>query len=244
MKGVKHLLCAIIALTVSVVAVSAQATGQAGTENTDSQKKSEKTVEESYLQESIETMVIKEEAQAESRDMKLVSLQYIGDAIQGGRANEQIEQTLEFLAQEGVQRVTKESNRVTNNFWDVRAKSCEYLGAIGTEPAKNALLRVVYTDPEPMVLVEAVKSLGKIGKNDGDEVSQAISAVLRRFDILHPDNSFALEALNAIDLIAQKNNGIKDPSAVQAILRIAEGQYIRPVQNRAKELLSKLRTYQ
>jgi len=64
--------------------------------------KKELSVEESYLQESVEMMVIREQARAESRDMKLVALEYIGDAIKGGRANPEIQKTLEYLALEGI----------------------------------------------------------------------------------------------------------------------------------------------
>ena len=89
----------------------------------------ELSVEESYLQESIEQMVIREQARADSRDMKLVALEYIGDAIKGGRTNQEIQKTLEYLALEGIVYQAREGGvgRLINNYPDVRAKAAQYL---------------------------------------------------------------------------------------------------------------------
>lgn len=205
----------------------------------------ELSVEESYLQESVELMVIREQTRAESRDMKLVALEYIGEAIEGGRAGAEVQKALEYLALEGVVSQAREGGigRLTNNYPDVRAKAAKYLGDLGTEEAKKSLIRIVLAEPEPMVLTEAIKSLGKIGLNNNEETVTAISWIVTRFDVLNPDNILALSALEAFEKIAERNGGIKDPAAIRTILRIAEGQYIRPVQNRAKEVLSNLRKY-
>ncbi|MCA1950961.1 MAG: HEAT repeat domain-containing protein [Treponema sp.] len=208
-------------------------------------KGKELSVEESYLQESVEQMVIREQARADSRDMKLVALEYIGDAIKGGRVNPEIQKTLEFLALEGIVYQAREGGvgRLVNNYPDVRAKAAQYLGELGTKEAKDILVKVVLSDPEPMVLTEAIKSLGKIAINDNDEVTTAVSWIVTRFDILNPDNILALSALETYEKIAEKNGGIKDPSAIRTIIRIAEGNYIRPVQARARETLNTLRKY-
>jgi len=226
---------------IGVLAVMTVASGFAQNDGT----KKELSVEESYLQESIEAMVIREQSRAESRDMKYVALEYINEAISEGRATEEIQKTLDFLALEGVVNKSREGGvgRVTNNYPDVRAKAVAYLGDIGGEAAKNSLVKVVLSDPEPMVLTEAVRSLAKIGLNDNEEVATSISWILSRFDILNPDNSLALAALNAFDSIAKQNNGIKDPGTIRMIIKISEGSYIRPVQNRAKEVLNNLRQY-
>jgi len=209
------------------------------------QQKKELSVEESYLQESIEAMVIREQSRADSRDMKFIALEYIGEAIAAGRGNEETLRTLEYLALEGVVNKSREGGvgRITNNFPDVRAKAVAYMGEVGGEPAKTALVKVVLAEPEPMVLTEAVKALAKIGLNDNEEVVTAISWIVTRFDVLNPDNSLAFAALNAYEAIAEKNGGIKDPSTIRAIRRIIEGPYIKPVQARAREVLGKLITY-
>jgi hypothetical protein len=203
----------------------------------------EMSVEESYLQESIENMIIREQSIATGRDMKMVALEYIGEAIERGNTSDDVRNALEYLALEGLTNQTRENGRMINNFPDVRAKAVVFLGEIGTPEAKNALLKVMLADPEPMVLTEAVKSLAKIGLNDNEETANTISWVVTRFDVLNPDNLLALSALEAFETLAEKNGGLKDPSALRTIMRIADGRYITPVRDRARQLIFDLRQY-
>jgi HEAT repeat protein len=203
----------------------------------------EMSVEESYLQESVELMVIRETSRADSRDQKLVALEYIGDAIGRGNTGEEVRSALEYLSMEGVMNKARENGRLVNNYPDVRRKAAEYLGDLGTPEAKNTLLKIVVADPEPMVLQEAVKSLAKIGLNDNEETVNAIAWIVTRFDVLNPDNLLALSAVDAFEKIAEKNGGIKDPNAIRVLIRIAEGPYIKPVQDRAKQVIMDLRKY-
>jgi HEAT repeat protein len=218
-----------------VVAAFAGAQSQSGNR--------EMSVEESYLQESIELMIIREQSRAESREMKLVALTYIGEAIDRGNTGEEIRAALEYLGTEGIVNQTRENGRLVNNYPDIRTKAASYLGDLGTSEAKDALIKMCLADNEPMVLTEVVKSLAKIGINDNDETANTISWIVNRFDVLHPDNQLALSALEAYEKLAEVSGGIKDPSAVRTIIRIAEGNYIRPVQDRAKQLLIDLRKY-
>jgi hypothetical protein len=203
----------------------------------------EMSVEESYLQESVENMIIREQSVATGRDMKLVALEYIGEAIEHGNTSDDVRNALEYLALEGLTNQTRENGRMINNFPDVRAKAVVYLGEVGTPEAKNALLKVMLADPEPMVLTEAVKSLAKIGLNENEETANTISWVVTRFDVLNPDNLLALSALEAFETLAKKNGGLKDPSALRTIMRIADGRYIAPVKDRARQLIFDLRQY-
>jgi len=216
----------------AVVAISAQ-----------TKSEREMTVEQSYLQESIEMMIIRETARADSREQKLIALEYIADAIDRGSTNDDIRQTLEFLSREGRRTVARENGRITNNFPDVRRQSAKYLGQLGTEEAKNALLDITQFENEPMVLQEAIKSLGDIGINDNNETIANIAWVVRKFDNLNPDNLMAIATIDAFEKIARKNGGLNSPEAIQTLIRISEGQYIRPVQERARQLLAELRTY-
>ncbi|MDL2229808.1 HEAT repeat domain-containing protein [Treponema sp. OttesenSCG-928-L16] len=226
-----------IALFIIFLAAVSMVMGQSST------REREMSVEESYLQQSVEAMIIREQSRAETRDMKMIALEYIGEAIDNGTAGEEVRSALEYMALEGVVNKSVESGRVVNNFPDVRARSAMYLGELGTEEAKTSLIKIMLADPEPMVLTEAVKSLAKIGINNNEETVTVISWVVTRFDVLNPDNLLALAALDAYEILAEKNNGIRDPSAFRTIIRIAEGPYIRPVQERAKQTLSVLRRY-
>jgi hypothetical protein len=203
----------------------------------------EKTVEESYLQESLETMIIREQSQADSRDMKFVALQYIKQALDAGRKNDEIRKSLEYLALETTNIIVRSGGqgRPMNNYPDIRAKACEYLGEYPSVETKDALVKVVLGDNEPMVLSAAIRSLGRIGINEGDEVTQTITFIVNRYDILFPDNSLAFEALVAFERIADKTGGLKDPAAIRAIMRIATGNYINPVRSKASTLLAKLK---
>jgi hypothetical protein len=203
----------------------------------------EMSVEESYLQESVENMIIREQSQADGRDMKLVALEYIAEAINHGNTGEDVRNALEYLSMEGLTNQARENGRLINNFPDVRAKAAIYLGEIGTPEAKNTLLKIMLAENEPMVLTEAVKSLAKIGLNENEETANTISWVITRFDVLNPDNLLALAALEAYETLAKKNGGLKDPSAIRTILRIADGRYIKPVQDRARQLIFDLRQY-
>jgi len=203
----------------------------------------EMSVEESYLQESIELMIIRETARSSSREQKLIALEYIGDAIDRGNKSEDIRQTLEYLSREGRRSVARENGRVMNNFPDVRRQSARYLGQLGTEEAKDALLDICQYENEPMVLQEAIKSLGDIGLNDNNETILNITWIMRRFDNLHPDNLMAIATIEAFEKIARKQGGISSPEAIQTLLRISEGHYITPVKERARQLIAELRSY-
>jgi len=94
-----------------------------------------------------------------------------------------------------------------------------------------------------MVIQEAIKSLGDIGINDNNETIANIAWVVRKFDNTNPDNLMAIATIDAFEKIARKNGGINSPEAIQTLIRISEGQYIKPVQERARQLLAELRSY-
>jgi HEAT repeat protein len=204
----------------------------------------EMSVEESYRQESVENMIIREQSRADSMEMKLIALEYIREAIDRGNKGPEIQSALEYLTMEGIINVTREGSRITNDYPQVRVIAAEYLGDIGTPEAKNLLLRLVRTDKEPMVLQEAIKSLGKIGTDGNKEIVYAISGVVdRRNSLNQPDNLLAFSALDAYDKIAKANGGLRDPLVFQTVVSIAEGNYSPTVRNRAKQVLVNLRDY-
>jgi hypothetical protein len=221
-------------------AQTAPASGAAGTAG------GERTVEEASLQESVETLVIGEQSRADSKDQKLVALQYIKQAIDEGRKGENVRESLAYLALETSYVVARNAGggKPTNDFPDIRAKACDYLGEFKTVAAKDTLVKVALSDREPMVLSAAVRSLGKIGINDADEVTTLIAFLVNRFDVLYPDNSLAFESLVALERIGGLSGGIKDPAAIRAIMRIAGGNYITPVKIKANQLLDTLRKTQ
>jgi HEAT repeat protein len=226
----KRLSIFLLAAVVSVSTVAAQ-------------RSSEMTVEESYLQESIELMIIRETARSNTREQKFIALEYIGDAIDRGSKSDDIRQTLEFLSREGRRTIAMENGRVVNNFPDVRRQSAKYLGQLGTEEARKSLLDICQFENEPMVLQEAIKSLGDIGSNDNNETVVIIAWAFSKFDNLNPDNLMAIATIDAFEKIARENNGISSPEAIRTLSRIADGNYISPVKDRARQLIADLRGY-
>lgn len=205
----------------------------------------EKTIEELFLQ-SIELTVIGEMAVNESREAKLDALAAIEDMISDGRAasnDRDLISVLEYLSMEGNGVQMREAGLLINNFPEVRRRACESLGDLGGEIAKASLINVLLTEDEPMVLAEAAYALGTIGINEDNQVTQALSYSILGQNIMSPDNNYAFAVLLAFEKIAETNGGIADPSAIRALVRIQNGNYIKTVQRKAKSVIDKLRTY-
>jgi len=203
----------------------------------------ELTVEELYL-EKIEMQILREQAFADDRELKMLVLDDLETMIDQGNSGRDVELILEYLALEGIVRTVRESNRLINYFPDVRRRAVNLLGRVGGEEAGTALITSLIKDVEPMVKAEAAYALGVIGSNDNNEVVQALVYSLYQEDPDKPDNNFAYAVCLSLEKIARENNGIKDPGAYQALVRIAQGSYIRTVQNKALATLEELRQYQ
>jgi len=205
----------------------------------------EMTAVESYLQESIEVMVIRETARGNTREQKLLSLKYIEEVVARDKenTNDEIRQTLDYLSREGRRSVARERGRVVNNFPEIRMQSAILLGQIGTEEARKTLIDIIQFENEPMVIQAAVRSLGNIGTNENNETVATIAWVFERFNNLNPDNLMADAVLEAFEKIAKQNDGINSPAAVRTLMRISEGHYITPIKTRARDLIAELRSY-
>ncbi len=210
-----------------------------------SKSKKELTVEELYLK-NIEFQILKEKAFSNDRDMKLSALDDLEKKIDNGSVGPDdldVEFILEYLAMEGITRKVIENKRLINYFPEVRRRACNLLGKIGGERAKNALIAVLMNDDEPMVKAEAAYALGVMGSNKNDEVVKALVFALDTQDPTRVDNNYAYAIILALEKIAKKNNGIKNPEAYRALVKIAQGNYIRTVRNKALQVLDELRQY-
>lgn len=207
-------------------------------QNKDAETEEVMTVEEAYLS-SVEGVVIKEMVMTDGRDSKFVALQYIEDAIANGRSSDDIEAALDSLATIGLSTVVREDGRVMNNYPDVRMRACELLGQVGGENAKDTLIKVMYADNEPAVIMTAIRSLTAIGLNEDDEVVQMITWIAKKFDVINPSSSLALEVLNAYEALAPQTNDKR--GMIEVIMRIAGNyNYVTPVRNRAIEVLKNI----
>jgi hypothetical protein len=202
----------------------------------------EMSVEESYLQESNEIKIIREQTRGDTEEQKLLALEFIRDAIDRGNDREEIRASLEYLATEGTIVIARENGRLVNNYPLVRRQAVTYLGSLGTSEAKDTLIRIIRADNESMVLAEAFKSLARIGINDRDETVNEITTVVRHYNALaatKPDEYLIYSALEAYEQLAA-NGGIGDQYTLGVIADIMVGPYQKKVRDRAREVLSNL----
>ncbi|HOV62890.1 MAG TPA: HEAT repeat domain-containing protein [Spirochaetia bacterium] len=214
-------------------------------ESSTQSKGKETTVEERYL-ESAEVRLIREQALQPERDAKEKALKSLEDLIKNGKVGEsdkEVHLILENLSLEGTGILIWENRRLLNNYPDIRMKACQLLGQMGTDDAKEILINVLLSDDETMVLSEAVYALGVMGKNENNQVSEAIAYTILNQDIINPDNNFAMASLFALEKLAAKNNGLNDPNAFRALIRISQGNYIRDVKLKADQVIEKLKKY-
>jgi len=200
------------------------------------------TIEELFLQ-SVELQILREKAFSGDLDVKLSALDDLEKKVNDGSYkgnDQQVEFVLEYLAMEGSAHTTREAGRLVNNFPEVRRRAANLLGRVGTPEAKEALVRVLIIDEEPVVKAEAAYALGVIGNNDNDEVVQALSYVFAKEDPQTPDNNFAYAMCLAVEKLSKKA-GVKDPAAYQILVKIAGGNYLRTVKAKALQVLDELK---
>lgn len=232
----------------TVIAVALAFSVSAQTKTTP-QKSGEKTVEEAYLQEYAEAMMVKELSKSDDKDSKLVALLYVKKALDDGRKSDELRNSLQYLVLENNQVIARTAGLgpATNNFPDIRAKACEYLAEFPSVESKDTLVSVLRNtkSEEPMVLAEAIRTLGKIGINDNDEVVQAFAAAVNHYsDIGVSEDRLAVYTLFAFLDLAEKNHGLKDMGTVtNTIMKFTKGSYIGSVKKLAFQTLDKLIMY-
>ena len=210
------------------------------------QEKSEATIEELYLQSAIKTQIIKAEAESPDRDMKMVALtdirQMVADGSAGG--NPEIMEILGKLAGEGVTNIVREQGHVINDFPEVRREAAKVLGEMGTPEAARELNTILLTDPEPMVMSEAILAISNIEVEDTNSRNRSMAAAIYRQTAVTKDNNFAYTYLQAVENIANREGGIGDPMIFEEVAKIADARqgYNRVVRERAYKLLRDLQS--
>ena len=201
------------------------------------------TIEELFLK-SVEMQILREKAFSDDYEIKLGALDDLEKKIDSGSYSAddaQVEFVAEYLSLEGSGHVTRQDGHQINDFPEVRRRAAALLGRIGTDQAKDALVRVLFIDPDPMVKSEAAYGLGVIGLNKNNEVSQALAFAYNREDPTKPDNNFGYALCLAVEKIAKKTGGIKDPGAYTMLVKIAQGNYLRTVKTKALQVLEELK---
>ena len=205
----------------------------------------ELTIEELYLQ-NAEIRIIREQAVTQDRDMKLLALENIQEMLDDGKLSTGAPEAhfvLDYLAGEGLNHQVRENRRLVNYYPEVRRQATNLLGQLGGENAQTTLVLVLYNDIEPMVKAEAAYALGQLGANEDNMASQAIANVILLEEYALPDNNLAFASLLAFEKLAAANGGLNDSAAFEAIIRIAQGNYIKKVRLKAVQVLDSLRRY-
>jgi len=207
-------------------------------------QESEQTIEELYLQSAIKTQIIKAEASSPDRDMKMIALSDIAQMVEDGTAadNPEIVALLGDLGGEGVTNVVREQGHVLNDFPDVRREAARILGQLGTEEAARELNSMLLTDPEPMVMSEAILAISNIEVEDKNSRNRSMAAAIYRQTAVNKDNNFAYTFLQSVENVASREGGITDPMIFEEIAKIADARqgYNRVVRERAFKLLRDL----
>jgi hypothetical protein len=236
MKTAVTLLCAVL-IVFPIASVSAQQEDEGDSEP--------RTIEELYLSQDIELQIIRGQALSDDREMKLLALQNIRSMLEEGNVsgdNPSVFIVLEALAMEGTGRQVRSGGAVVNNFPEIRRSAASLLGEIGGERAKDVLLDMILEENEPMVQSEAIYSLGQIGLNDNNEVTNHIVFVLGKENAKQiPDNNLAFASLLAIERLVENGATITDPEVVNVILEVATGKYIRDVRLKAIDVFAAMR---
>jgi len=220
-------------------------TAQSGTQASAQSGSHEMTIEELFLK-SVEFQILREKAASDDREIKLSALDDLEKRIDAGVSGSdaaQIEFICEYLGLEGSGRISRENGHQINDFPEVRRRAANLLGRLGTEEARNALVRMLLIDDEPMVKAEAAYALGNIGLNPDDQTVQAINFAYNMEDPTQPDQNFGYAVCLAIEKLAQKTpGGLKDPDAYRLLVKIAQGNYLRTVKAKALQVLDEIRT--
>lgn len=210
------------------------------------QQGSTKTVEELYLETTVEVQVVKTLAAELSRDSKKQALEVIANMVESGKAtadNLEVLAVLDELGNEGTSREVRVNGRLVNDYPEIRRQSAELLGQIGGEKSRDILIAMALKDNEPMVLAEAVYSLGLIEPDSAGRVESVISQLVRSQDAVRPDNNFAYAAISALENIGKNRKGQVNPEVFVSLIQIAQGNYIRAVRTKAIKVLDEFRKY-
>ncbi|PIE04452.1 MAG: hypothetical protein CSA76_04155 [Spirochaetales bacterium] len=205
---------------------------------------SEQTIEELYLKSAIKTQVIRAEAASPDRDMKMIALTDINRMLDDGSGadNPEIVAILGDLSGEGITNIRRERGHIENDFPEVRREAARLLGKVGTDEAAQKLSTILLTDPEPMVMSEAILAISNIEVSDKRARNRAMAAAIYRQTAISKDNNFAYTFLQSVENVAVREGNIADPIIFEEMAKIANARqgYNRVVRDRAIEIMRAL----
>ena len=210
------------------------------------QDNGEQTIEELYLRDAVKTQIIRAEADSPDRDMKMFAIKDLELMIDDGSGdNPEVISILRDLSGEGITRVTREQGLVINDFPEVRREAARLLGEVGGDQAAQALSTILLTDPEPMVMSEAIFAISKLDVEDTTARNRSMAAAIYRQTAVKKDNNFAYTFLLSVENVVSREGTLTDPMIFEEIAKIADARqgYNRVVRERAMQLIRDLQDY-
>jgi hypothetical protein len=130
------------------------------------------------------------------------------------------------------------------SFPDARRAACEVLGYIGGKLSREILFDVLGAETEPMVLSQAVVSLGKITGEPDTEVIRVFTLLLEGKVLAGGgDDRLAAALLGAIDKLADSKSGIHDEGLFRALIRVPDAPLAPTLRRRARLLIEKMKGF-
>jgi hypothetical protein len=188
-------------------------------------------------------------AQALAPDVrtKLTVIAEISDRAKAGGIAAEDKNTLgilRYLAEEGTRSMKQNQSFAAKSFPEARRASCEALGYIGGEGAREILIGVLQTDPEPMVLSEAAFALGKITTEPDEELLGVFRNLLEtKVLVSGGDNNLAAALLAAIGKLADSEAGVRDEGLFRALMRVLDAPLTPAVRQKARQLIEKMKGF-
>jgi hypothetical protein len=216
------------------------------------------SVEDLYLQQSAEVQVIRDlssdthwrdENAITLRDRKATALDYIGEIIERGNADDEIRKVLADLTLDGVRNPIRLNGRVINNFPDLRIRAVNFLAKMGTPEANSSLVDILTlavqasaVEEDPSIITAAIRGVAEIGRSDDKgESLRTVNTVYWRYNTLKPDNALAMAVVSAIDSFTDK--GVREEGSLSVLMSIqANYEYIKPVREKAANVIVKIRS--
>lgn len=198
------------------------------------------TIEEQYL--SGQTTVATLDAQLRTTDeeLKILALETMQEQFESGtlpRDNEMAFAALAYVLNEGVVHVTKGDALPLHYFPDVRRHAARIMSLSSHDGVVQQLLTNVLEDPEATVRAEALYSLGRIGADPDQQVSEVIAKRLLREHLGEPDYGVVYAALVATESIYAEPENEPHGAVREMIMQVSTGPYRRNIREKAMKIL-------
>ncbi|MDR1867924.1 MAG: HEAT repeat domain-containing protein [Treponema sp.] len=186
-------------------------------------------------QESLEMLLIREQSRTQDRNTKLIALNNLRRTIMRGNTKDSVYDVLEFLGFEGLLTRSYSFGKIINDFPDVRAQVAIILRALGTERAQEMLIKLVSTEHDTTVLIEAIAGLGDTLTMNGNIAVPTMARAVRDIHLKNPNNGLALTVVQAFEKIAGRNEGALHQDGIDMVNTIASGPYFTQVRKEAEQ---------